>query len=361
MSIDWSSAPRQWTVKALKLAMGLSDEELRQMTAEVNVWLTKINPEYSLETKESQDAAQSFAENFLKPAFSNLFGRMQAGKLADAAPYGIVRLQVERRKAQKRKVKIERRETEHTLPLSSQELRPNVQPSIPNDPDGFVWIRFSLHNGHNPSDSEYMTISLDEILGNCPDNASRATSNLVRYASLKEAFARLAERELLDGEPKTIIPSVVPPNGGKVTKDFMLRDAIRWMLQVRHPIEFYIVNGQYSPSSYYIIESLEPTFLVSDKYLIERLLKPADTFSSTRLPTRSRTGSIASPAQSVLSEVKAYVIEKNAGSRKRKVLVVRATGDRKSQLIALMSQNRNSSKHLSNFSSGSKDGSGKFS
>jgi len=102
------------------------------------------------------------------------------------------------------------------------------------------------------------------------------------------------------------------------------------MLQMRHPIELYIVNGQYSPSSYYIIESLELTFLASDEYLIEKPRKTADTLSSTRLPTRSRTGSIASPAQSVLSEVKAYVIEKEAGSRKRKVLVVRATGDRKS-------------------------------
>lgn len=230
---------------------GLNDGELGQMTAEVDVWLSKNNPEYSLETKESQDAAQLFAENSLKPAFSTTFGRMQAGKLADTAPYGIVRLQVERRKVQKRKVKMERKETEHTSPLSSQELRPSVQPSIPNDPNGFVWIRFSLHNGYHPSDSESMTISLDEMLENCPDNASRATSNLVRYASLKEAFARLAERELLNGEPKTIIPSVVPPNGGKVMKDFMLRDAIRWMLQVRHPIEFFIVNGQFSPSSYY--------------------------------------------------------------------------------------------------------------
>lgn len=55
-------------------------------------------------------------------------------------------------------------------------------------------------------------------------------------------------------------------------------------------------------------KSLQLIFLASNEYLIKKLFKSADIFSLTRLSSRSRTELIASSAQSILSEVKTYVI-----------------------------------------------------
>ncbi|KAL9037174.1 MAG: hypothetical protein Q9180_003871 [Flavoplaca navasiana] len=243
--------PTQWAKHNFTESMGLAEDEIDQMRTTVENWLFTDPVPGGLAFAKNKTTAKAYANTQLEPAFHTFFQRLPNGKFADEAPYGFVRWVYE---ASKAKVKtengIKRGSTEPPASLSLTH-NSNAEPSrqVGSEVHGFEWLRVVAFNSEGQPSSG-MRVSLDAILANPPVGDFLSARVAIRFVSYDTLMSCIKHRLILTVSSLALIaredPSLADTGRRRllIDCDFLLREAIRYMLEVRgRPIEFWVTDN----------------------------------------------------------------------------------------------------------------------
>ncbi|KAL9641365.1 MAG: hypothetical protein Q9204_000060 [Flavoplaca sp. TL-2023a] len=230
--------------------MALTEDEIDQMRTAVENWLFTDPVPGGLAFAKNKTIAKAYANSQLEPDFHTFFQRLPNGKFAEEAPYGFVRWVYE---ASKAKVKTEngmkRGSTEPPASLSLTHIS-NAEPSrqVGSEAYRFEWLRVvAFHSESQPSSG--MRVSLDAIMANPPSGDILSARVAVRFVSHDTLMSCIKYRLLLTASSLALIaredPSLADTGRRRrlIDCDFLLREAIRYMLEVRgRPIEFWVTD-----------------------------------------------------------------------------------------------------------------------